>query len=46
VRSKFADDKVLELAIRTSQLLLKLEQTFHQEISHSGKAVVIGSWIR
>jgi len=35
-----------ELAVRTSQLLLMLEQSFYQEINHTGKSsVVIGSWI-
>ncbi|KAH8648746.1 hypothetical protein BGZ60DRAFT_390273 [Tricladium varicosporioides] len=34
-----------ELAIRTSQLLLMMEQSFEQEVKHSGKALVIGSWI-
>jgi hypothetical protein len=34
----------LELAVRTSQLLLMLETALDQEINHSGKAIVIGSW--
>ncbi|EPE31259.1 F-box [Glarea lozoyensis ATCC 20868] len=34
-----------ELAVRTSQLLLMLETALDQELNHSGKAVVIGSWV-
>ncbi|TVY40444.1 hypothetical protein LSUB1_G003315 [Lachnellula subtilissima] len=35
-----------ELAVRTSQLLLMLEQSFSQEINHTGKSsVVISSWM-
>lgn len=33
-----------ELVIRTRQLLLMVEQSIDQEVSHSGKAIVIGSW--
>ncbi|CZR62790.1 uncharacterized protein PAC_12687 [Phialocephala subalpina] len=33
-----------ELVIRTGQLLLMVEQSIDQEVSHSGKAIVIGSW--
>ncbi|TVY62707.1 hypothetical protein LSUE1_G008085 [Lachnellula suecica] len=35
-----------ELAIRTSQLLLMVEQSFYQKVNSSSKsAIVIGSWI-
>jgi len=33
-----------EVVIRTKQLLLMIEQSIDQEVSHSGKAIVIGSW--
>ncbi|KAF8861010.1 hypothetical protein BDZ45DRAFT_285149 [Acephala macrosclerotiorum] len=33
-----------ELVIRTRQLLIMVEQSIDQEVSHSGKAIVIGSW--
>ena len=33
-----------ELLIRTTQLLLMVEQAKEQEVNHSGKAIVIGSW--
>ncbi|KAG9238947.1 hypothetical protein BJ875DRAFT_274869 [Amylocarpus encephaloides] len=33
-----------ELAIKTSQLLLMMEHARDEEISHSGKAIIIGSW--
>jgi hypothetical protein len=32
------------LVIRTAQLLLMVEQSLDQEVNHSGKAIVIGSW--
>ncbi|CZT12510.1 uncharacterized protein RCO7_07676 [Rhynchosporium graminicola] len=35
-----------ELVIKTTQLLLLVEQSIDQEVKHSGKAVVIGSWDR
>ncbi|KAH7314358.1 hypothetical protein BKA65DRAFT_411459 [Rhexocercosporidium sp. MPI-PUGE-AT-0058] len=35
-----------ELVIKTTQLLLLVEQSIDQEVQHSGKAVVIGSWDR
>ncbi|KAK0118423.1 hypothetical protein ONS95_012710 [Cadophora gregata] len=35
-----------ELVIKTTQLLLLVEQSIDQEVNHSGKAVVIGSWDR
>jgi hypothetical protein len=38
-------DYSIELAVRTSQLLLMLETALDQEINHSGKAIVIGSWV-
>jgi len=34
-----------ELVIRTSRLLLMVEQALDQEVNHSGKAIVIASWI-
>ncbi|KAK2626388.1 hypothetical protein QTJ16_004650 [Diplocarpon rosae] len=33
-----------ELVIKATQLLLMVEQSVDQEVSHSGKAIVIGSW--
>lgn len=33
-----------ELVIRTTELLLVVEHSLEQEINHSGKAIVIGSW--
>ncbi|KAH8805002.1 hypothetical protein F5884DRAFT_438694 [Xylogone sp. PMI_703] len=33
-----------ELVIRTTQLLLMVEESINQEIAHSGKAIVIGSF--
>ncbi|KUJ10570.1 uncharacterized protein LY89DRAFT_689765 [Mollisia scopiformis] len=33
-----------ELVIRTKELLLMVEKSIDQEVSHSGKAIVIGSW--
>lgn len=33
-----------ELFIRTTSLLLKVEESLQQESNHSGKAIVIGSW--
>lgn len=33
-----------ELFIRTTALLLKVEESLQQESNHSGKAIVIGSW--
>ncbi|KAK6579818.1 hypothetical protein PZA11_007526 [Diplocarpon coronariae] len=33
-----------ELVIRATQLLLMVERSIEQEVSHSGKAIVIGSW--
>jgi len=33
-----------ELVIKTTQLLLMVEQSIDQEVNHSGKAIVIGSW--
>ncbi|KAH6716609.1 hypothetical protein BKA61DRAFT_600076 [Leptodontidium sp. MPI-SDFR-AT-0119] len=35
-----------ELVIKTTQLLLLVEQSIDQEVNNSGKAVVIGSWDR
>tara|TARA_R110002060_G_scaffold43424_5_gene54853 strand:- start:3053 stop:3739 length:687 start_codon:yes stop_codon:yes gene_type:complete len=37
---------IVELVIKTTQLLLLVEQSIDQEVQHSGKAVVIGSWDR
>lgn len=37
---------IVELVIKTTQLLLLVEQSLDQEVQHSGKAVVIGSWDR
>lgn len=33
-----------ELVIRTTQLLLNVEESLTREVEHSGKAIVIGSW--
>lgn len=33
-----------ELVIRTTQLLLKVEESMDHEIAHSGNAVVLASW--
>ncbi|KAH8586433.1 hypothetical protein B0O99DRAFT_695480 [Bisporella sp. PMI_857] len=33
-----------ELVIRATELLLMIEQSIDQEVNHSGKAIVIGSW--
>lgn len=35
---------IAELMIRTTQLLLVVEQSLDQEVNASGKAIVIGSW--
>ncbi|KAG0649472.1 hypothetical protein D0Z07_4294 [Hyphodiscus hymeniophilus] len=35
-----------ELVIRTTQLLLMVEQSLDQEVRNSGKAIVIGAWDR
>jgi hypothetical protein len=33
-----------ELVIKTTQLLLMVEHSIEQEVKHSGKAIVFGSW--
>jgi hypothetical protein len=34
----------IELVVKTTQLLLVVEQSLIEEVKHSGKAIVFGSW--
>lgn len=41
----YTDDKIKEVVIRTTHLLLKLEESAQQILNHSGKAMIFGSYL-
>lgn len=37
-------DEVIELVVKSTQLLLMIERSREQELKHEGKAVMFGAW--